>query len=240
MRIALFSDNFYPELSGINDTIVTTGKELKARGHDILYVGPRYTPADYAIAKRQFPLKKEDDTPGDNLPVLRLPSMHMPLSPTGQSRFAFPYGKTLDEVAKWKPDIIHTQSPYGAGFAAKKLAKRLKVPLVGTNHTAIEDFFPFGTRFAMRRFDAWYYNHCGIVTTPYQTLIERMRKAGFHQPAQVLPNPADLREFLPPTCRGARRAAQSARPPRARRPVRGAPGCRKARRRTGARYSHPR
>ncbi|KKW46175.1 MAG: Glycosyl transferase group 1, partial [Parcubacteria group bacterium GW2011_GWB1_57_6] len=62
MRIAFFSDNFYPELSGITDTIITTGLELQRRGYEICYVGPHYSPRDYRIAKRQHPERREDDT----------------------------------------------------------------------------------------------------------------------------------------------------------------------------------
>lgn len=194
MRIAYFSDNFYPELSGITDTIITTGKELHKRGHEIIYVGPYYAKEQYAIAKKQYPLKPEDDRM-DGMRFLRLPSLPTPLSPTGQSRFAFPWGSALAEVARFKPDLIHVQSPYGLGFAAKRMAKRLKVPLVGTNHTAIEDFFPLP--FLMRRYDAWYYNHCDYVTAPYQALIDRMREVGFSKAAHAVANPADLHAFTP-------------------------------------------
>lgn len=196
MRIAFFSDNFYPELSGITDTIITTGKELHARGHEILYVGPYYAPKEYALAKKQYPLKKEDDAI-DGMRIARLPSLPMPLSPTGQSRFAFPFGSALRTVAEFKPDLIHTQSGYGVGWAALRTAKKLKVPLVGTNHTDVEDFFPLP--FLVRRYDAWYYNHCDHMTTPYQALIDRMREVGFAKPAHPLANPADLHAFSPAT-----------------------------------------
>jgi len=32
MKIAIFSDNFYPEMSGISDSIISLAKELAARG----------------------------------------------------------------------------------------------------------------------------------------------------------------------------------------------------------------
>ena len=37
VKIAYFSDNFYPEISGISDSIVTTGEELRKRGHEVMY-----------------------------------------------------------------------------------------------------------------------------------------------------------------------------------------------------------
>ena len=196
MRIAFFSDNFYPELSGITDTIITTGKELKVRGNEIVYVGPYYSHKDYAIAKRQYPLKKADDTI-DGMPIVRLPSVPLPASPTGQSRFAFPIGASFKFLDSFKPQVIHTQSPYGVGWEALRAAKRYKIPLVGTNHTAIEDFFPFPS--VMRAYDAWYYNHCDFVTTPYAALLRRMGEKGFHKPGRAVANPAELAAFTPAT-----------------------------------------
>lgn len=196
MRIAYFSDNFYPELSGITDTILITGRELAARGHQVVFVGPRYSPADYAVAKRQYPTSPQEDTV-DGMPFVRLPSLPLPFSPTGQSRLALPFGASFEHLDQFKPQVVHTQSPYALGYEARRAAARYRVPLVGTNHTAIEDFFPVAP--LMRRFDAWYYNHCDYVTAPYAKLLERMREMGFDRPGHALPNPAKLDEFTPAT-----------------------------------------
>lgn len=195
MKIAFFSDNFYPELSGITDTIIITGKKLRERGHDICYVAPRYSEADYKKSNVIFPSDVASDTI-DGIPVFRLPSIQVP-SPTGQSRLAIPLGRSVAFLKTFKPDVIHTQSPYGAGLEAKRVAKRLGVPLVGTNHTAIEDFLPMPI--VMRAYDAWYYNHCDFVTTPYSGLIERMREKGFKKPARALANPVKVADFTAPT-----------------------------------------
>jgi len=198
MRIAFFADNFYPELSGITDTIITTSKQLRIRGHEVIYVAPYYAPKEYEAASRQFPLDKKDDTI-DGAPIVRLPSAPMPSSPTGQSRFAFATGASIPHLREFKPDIIHTHSPYGTGLEAAKAARALGVPLVGTNHTAIEDFFPSGVQWAARRWDARYYNRCAFVSAPYAKLIERMREVGFTRPGHAVSNPADLHEFYVPT-----------------------------------------
>lgn len=203
MRIVYYSDNFYPELSGITDTLITTGKQLRERGHQVLYVAPYYAPADYAKAGRTYPTRPEDDAI-DGIRVVRIPSVPMRPSPTGQSRFAFPTGASLKAVRAFGPDVVHTNSPYTTGLEARKVARALGVPLVGTNHTAIEDFFPFGLRTLLRRWDAHYYNHCQFVSAPYGALIARMREVGFVQHGEPVANPADLHEFKPPE--GAERA----------------------------------
>lgn len=196
MRIAFFSDNFYPELSGITDTIIMTGKELKKRGHEVCYIGPYYSPKNYLKAGLQYPNNNEDDAI-DGMQIMRLPSLPVPFSPTGQSRFALPVGKSIQRLTAFKPDIIHTQSSYGVGLEALRVSRLLHVPLVGTNHTAVEDFFPLQS--IMRAYDSWYYNHCEFVTTPYSGLITRMREKGFKKPARAVANPVELVAFTPTT-----------------------------------------
>lgn len=194
MRIVYYSDNFYPELSGITDTILITGGELARRGHSICYIGPRYSRKDYTKAGREYPAQPRKELV-DGMPVVRLSSLPLLFSPTGQSRFAFPFGGSFSFLEKFKPDVIHTQSPYGVGWEAVRASRRFKIPLVGTNHTAIEDFFP--AEAIMRAYDARYYNRCNFVSAPYQKLLERMREKGFNKPDHAVPNPAELSEFTP-------------------------------------------
>ena len=200
MRIVYYSDNFYPELSGIVDSIMTTGAELKKRGHEVAYVGPHYLPKHYTMVGKEdteLVAKGKMEFVCD-MPVVRLPSIALPSSPTGQSRMAFSYRDSFGFLEQFQPDIIHTQSPYGCGLEAKKAAKAFGVPLVGTNHTAIEVFYP-QMPWLMRQYDAWYYNHCQFVTAPFGGLINRMREMGFNQPGQGLPNPVVRTLFTPPT-----------------------------------------
>ena len=195
MHIAFFSDNFYPELSGIADSIIISGTELKKRGHEVCYIGPYYSPKDYEVGKRLQPKDKESDTV-NGIPVVRIPSLPMPFSPTGQARFALPLLRISRAFLKaFRPDVIHSNSPYGVGWEALNAAKHFSVPLVGTNHTAIEDFFPLP--FLVRSYDAWYYNHCDYVTTPYAGLIARMREKGFYCSSRVVANPVELTTFEP-------------------------------------------
>ncbi len=196
MRIAFFSDDFYPMISGIADTILITGKELTKRGHQVCYVAPRYERRTYEKTNRQYPADPQNEMV-EGMPVFRMSSVHLPFSPTGESRFAFPTGASFEFLEKFKPDLIHTQSPYSVGHEARRAAEKFAVPLIGTNHTAIEDFYPWGMRATMRHFDTWYYNHCDFISAPYQKLIERMREVGFTKPGHAVRNPAELGQFTP-------------------------------------------
>lgn len=187
MRIAFFSDNSYPELSGIVDSIHITGKELQKRGHEVVFVGPHYSAKNYATGNRHRVVEGAHEVV-HGLPIYRIPSFPLPFSPTGQSRVALPIGASFWHLDSFKPDIIHTQSPYGTGLEALWAAHRYKVPIVGTNHTPIEEFYPLAPNL-MRKFDAWYYNKCDFITAPYQGLIDNMRTVGLKTSGHAQANP---------------------------------------------------
>jgi len=82
-------------------------------------------------------------------------------------------------------------------------ARRLGVPLVGTNHWAIGEFgmyAPIGARQFARysvRAATGYYNRCAFVTGPSHSVVDEMRAHGLRKPARVVSNPIDTLLFRP-------------------------------------------
>jgi glycosyltransferase involved in cell wall biosynthesis len=199
MKIAFFSDNFYPEMSGISDSIVLISQELAKLGHEVRFYVPRYSAKDYKTAGLE---PKELDL-GSNISICRLPSIPIFSSPTKQARFVFPCGLSLSDLKKFKPDIIHTHSPFGVGLEALIASKILKTKFVGTAHTPMAEFLHYSpikisalTSLILRLF-SWYYNKCEFVTAPSQGVLEEMKKNGFYKPCRVLSNPIDVAHFFP-------------------------------------------
>lgn len=201
MKIAFFSDNFYPEISGISDSIILTAKELVKLGHQVRFYVPKYSPKDYQIAR----LDNVELNLGGDIKIYRLPSLPYPFSPTKQARIVFPIGFSLRDLKRFQPDIIHTHSPFGTGLEALLAARLLKVKLLGTNHTPITEFLQYSPiklpllNSLSLRFFSWYYNRCIFVTAPSTKLLEEMKKFGFNRPCSSLPNPVDLENFTPVT-----------------------------------------
>lgn len=198
MNVAIFSDNFFPELSGITDSIVSLGRQLAARGHQVRFYAPRASAKNFKTAS--LPVKELDL--GKNVSVYRFASFPYP-SPTQQSRLVIPTGLRWLAVKKFRPDIVHSQSFFGVGLEALITAKILDIPFVGTNHTAITEF----TRYSPFRPDlfnkyslkavSWYYNRCDFVTAPSQSVFNEMLKNGFDRPHQVMSNPIENEIFKP-------------------------------------------
>src|SRR5580698_7607121 len=173
MRIAIFSDNFYPEISGISDSIIVLGKELARRGNMVAFYAPRFSEKDFAVAGTT---PHEIDL-GPNVRVVRFASMSYPTG-TGQGRLVIPCGLRSLGIARFRPDIIHSQLFFGVGIEGLIASRFLRVPLVGTNHTMLKEYLkyapihaPWFTSFALNYMN-WYYGRCEIVTAPSPSVLD--------------------------------------------------------------------
>ena len=199
MKIVIFSDNFYPELSGITDSLVLFGDELASRGHNILFVAPKYSSKDYA--RTGVPVGERMTS--KKISVKRVRSFIYKSSPTGQGRIVFPHLSSLNAVRKFKPDIIHTNSPFGTGMEALFVSRLLNIPMVGTNHTPPSEFMaysPINTKWFevfTNRFFSWYYNRCLFVTSASDSLLKEMTTFGLKVKHRAIPNPINLNNFGP-------------------------------------------
>ncbi|QQS16162.1 MAG: glycosyltransferase [Candidatus Moraniibacteriota bacterium] len=197
MKIAIFSDNFYPEMSGISDSIISLARELAARGHKIVFYVPRYSRRDFAVSKLPF---RELDL-GENIEIFRLFSLPYKAAPTKQGRLVLPILSSYRHIKRFDPDIIYTQLFFGAGLEALLLSKLLKKMIVGTNHTPLLEFLKYAPvrwkrlENAGMKYVNWYYRHCVFVSAPCRALLSEMESFGFRSKSRVLSNPLELSDF---------------------------------------------
>ncbi|HEV2333395.1 MAG TPA: glycosyltransferase [Gammaproteobacteria bacterium] len=199
MRLAVFTDSFYPELGGIQDSILTIVRALGERGHAIRVYAPAAPARDFARAGVVPPAEPDA---GPNVEIRRLPSLPLPSS-SQQSRLLLPTGRPERELADFAPDLVHLHTFFGAGAAARRAARGLRLPLLGTNHWYPQGFAlyaPFA-RAALRRFGARavarYYQACDWVTAPSRFTLDDMREHGLSREGSVISNPIDTRVFRP-------------------------------------------
>jgi len=126
LRIALFTDVYYPLMTGVVTSVMQLREGLMALGHEVNVFTVRY---------KGFRVNE----PG----VYRYPNI--PIS-FGKQKFG--YGivsarhviKVLEESGV---DLIHAHSEFALHFAARKAANRFKVPYVHTFHTMWGDYLHY-------------------------------------------------------------------------------------------------
>ena len=186
MRIAIFTDTYPPFVNGVSTSTFNLANCLKAHGHDVLVVAPRPTDGKlYQI--------------GD---VLYIPGIY--LKKLYGYRFTNIFAsKPMQIVKKFKPDVIHNQTDFTIGVFARRAAKKLKVPIVYTYHTALEDYTYYAVRGIMDRFAKRFVrvysrdlaNKMTEFITPSEKTKEYMRSVGSDTYINVIPTGIDFSIF---------------------------------------------
>ena len=207
MKIAMFTDYFYPELGGIQDSVATISRTLGRRGHQVDIHAPRYATRDY----RRVGSTLRERGLGANVSVRRRTSLPFPSS-TRQSRAALVSPIAWAELAgREKPDLIHVHSFFGIGLEALLSGSFLGIPVIGTNHTTIAGFgphIPVSVDWAAA-YVMWFYNRCDYVTAPSRSVFDELGATKLCRPHRVVSNPIDIELFTP--VHGDERAALRAR-----------------------------
>jgi glycosyltransferase involved in cell wall biosynthesis len=194
MKIAMFTDYFYPEIGGIQDSIAITSRELGRRGHEVTIYAPRYGARDYRLVEAAC---GERDL-GPNVRVRRRLSLPFPSS-TRQSRAALPSLAGCADLRFFRrPDIIHTHSFFGIGLEALLNAAVLRKPVIGTNHTTIAGFaghMPVSVARA-GAYVSWFHNRCDVVTAPSKSVFDELGRENLRRPLEIVSNPIDTDLFV--------------------------------------------
>jgi phosphatidylinositol alpha 1,6-mannosyltransferase len=109
LRIALFSEVYWPMVSGVGVTLLRLTEALEARGHEV------------RVYSATYPLPPQGDRPE----VHRSPSVPLFLYPDVQ--WAFPRLRdVVEDLAQFRPDVVHVATEFSLGIAGVKAARQLR------------------------------------------------------------------------------------------------------------------
>lgn len=125
MRIGIFTDSYYPHISGVATSVEMLKTALVAMGHKVYIVAPNLENSKFIYDK--------------NNEIIWLPGIKTGLY---KLRLAEPYSRRAMKIIKneWKLDIVHTQTEFSLSHFARIVAKKLNIPVVHTYHTMYEDY----------------------------------------------------------------------------------------------------
>jgi 1,2-diacylglycerol 3-alpha-glucosyltransferase len=184
LRIAIFTNNYLPRLSGVAVAVDFLDQALRRAGHQTFVIAPDYSKDEAEVTPR----------------VHRVPSIPLPKT----AAIALP---ALDQkrlrrrVARFRPHVIHSHHPFLLGEAAADAADALEVPLVYTFHTLYEFFthyvkldFPVIQR-KVQDYVRTYTDRCDLVVAPTEPIRNYLAELGVSAPTATVPTGIDLSRF---------------------------------------------
>lgn len=130
MRIGIFTDTYPPFINGVSTSIVMLKRALEKAGHEVFVVTVNNEKMSYIYDSEEK--------------IIRIPGI-----PVGiyDYRLTSIYSiKALNQIKKWKLDVIHSHTEFGIGTFSRIIAKQLNIPVVHTYHTMYEDYIHYITK----------------------------------------------------------------------------------------------
>ena len=194
MKILFGTDLFYQNVAGSSNFIRQLTKGLVRDGHEVFVIAPS--------KKFKNTLINEDGITVYGIRSVVIPEMIYP------SKFRIPItagsstiGAIIEQV---KPDVINIQDHFMIGSKIAKEAKKLNIPIVGTNHFMPENFihYLYPPKFAKKLVKklAWkafikVYKQLDMITTPTKTAADLIKNQGLKKSIIPISNGVDLKKF---------------------------------------------
>ena len=185
LRVAMLTNNYLPFVGGVPISIERLRLGLKALGHRVFVVAPRYG---------GYTADEED--------VVRARSL-LAFGNAREFRLANIFHPGLwRSISRFRPDIIHIHHPFWLGSLGLWMAGRLKVPAVYTYHTRLEHYAHFVplpgrlfrnliSHYLIKRFA----NKCDGVIVPTYSAEEYLRVLGVRSDIYVQPTGINFEQF---------------------------------------------
>ncbi|MEN6643821.1 MAG: glycosyltransferase [Armatimonadia bacterium] len=182
VRIAIFTNTYWPTVNGVAISIRNLREGLNNLGHEVHVLAP---------APRGFDLGQDE------------PLTHRFLSVPAPVKADYPLAVPISPhlrkaLGGLKFDLIHTHHPMWVGVWGQWFARRQHIPIVTTIHTQYEiysELIPLPDAVInafLRNRVITYCNRCHIVTTPAESSKQRLLSRGVTTPIEVVYNPTDL------------------------------------------------
>lgn len=163
--IALVTETWPPEINGVAMTLSRLADGLNARGWRVTLVRPRQQ------AMRQD-VHQHILVPG------------LPIPGYAGLRFGLPARNMLLKLwSEQRPDVIHVATEGPLGWAALKVAKKLKIPVTSSFHTNFHRYcrhYRLGAiRRTVERYLRDFHNQASCTMTPNEPLSQSLRQEGY-------------------------------------------------------------
>ena len=202
MRIAMFTDAYYPRINGVTVSVHSYAAELTKLGHTVCIVCLDYSEEQQ---KKSFFSQKDSDQKSP-FKIVRIPSWSFSAISKEDRVARFDKWRRVKKAMKaFKPDVIHINSEWVIGYFGAMFAHHYKVPFVFTFHTMWEDylvnyvnFLPdFSLRKIGRSVVKFYLKRADLIIAPTKKISSVVHEYGIQKQVEILPTgiPDNLEKF---------------------------------------------
>ena len=184
MNIGIFTDAYYPQVSGVVTSTIILKNELIRLGHSVTII----TVAHPDVEEQEG--------------IIRLPSIPFFLLPS--QRVGMIYSrKIMNKIKKLDLDIIHTQTEFSIGLFGRIVARKLDIPVVHTYHTMYEDYIHYVSRGIMlkpasqfaKKVSKLYCRDCSAIIVPTIKVKDALEDYGLTRHIDVIPTGVNIEPF---------------------------------------------
>ena len=188
MNIGIFTDTYFPQISGVATSIKTLKDALEKQGHNVFI----FTTTDPHVQKGAVEAN-----------VFRFSSV--PFISFTDRRVAFRGFFEATKVAREvKLDIVHTQTEFALGMIGKYVAHQLKIPAIHTYHTMYEDYLHYVLNghllrpYHVKQFTNVYLKNMDGVIAPSKRVEKLLKRYKVTIPMKVIPTGVDIESLNQP------------------------------------------
>ncbi len=184
MKIAIFTNTYWPTVNGVAVSATNLREGLIQLGHEVFI----FAPDDEDLKK----LKEQAN-------VYRYPSFN--IKEIADYELALPSLKINEVLDKNSFDIVHSEHPLWIGKWGMNYAKKTNTPIITTVHTQYDLYaklipLPQGILVPILHKNLnRYLNNVDLVTTPGEGSKQRLIEQGVKTPIRVVSNATDLSRY---------------------------------------------
>lgn len=190
MKIAMFTDAYFPRINGVTVSVHSFAEELTKLGHEIAIVCLEYT-------EEQQKSSFFDESSDEALPfkIIRIPSQRLVFSKEDRMGRLDKWHFVKKAMDAFKPDVIHINSEFVAGYFGSIYARHRKIPSVFTFHTLWEDYLANYMTYVPKRSSRklgkevvrFYLKRTDVIIAPTKRIAEVVKEYGIDREAHIIP-----------------------------------------------------
>ncbi len=184
MKILLAVDKYYPAVNGVITSVMTLRKALLQKGHEVKVL---------TLSESRHSYEEKGVTYIGSFDISKIYPDARLSHPTNR--------KYINNLIKWKPDIVHTNTEFSSFHLAKEVARSVGSPMVHTYHTDYEDYThyiylkkKFGSH-VVKRYIRYIASSTDAMIAPTPKTEAILRKYGIKLHIQVIPTGLDLEKY---------------------------------------------